>query len=139
MACGFIWYGYISVADVDASVARLTAAGGEPWMPAMDVPGVGRIAMVRDPQGTTVYVMTPSGTGPTASFAPGIPGHCGWHELHARDWSSALAFYAREFGWHEVNAMNMGPLGTYQVPGGLWMFHARDPQGAPFALVGPRR
>ena len=186
------WYGYVSVADVDATVAQVTAAGGESCMPATDIPGVGRIAMVRDPQGAAVYVMTPSGTGPTASYAPGVPGHCGWHELHARDWATALTFYVREFGWHEVSAMNMGELGTYlmfgygkgdavggmvsdprsprpswlfyfnvddidlahsrvtayggtpamdphQVPGGLWMFHARDPQGAPFALVGARR
>src|SRR4029077_7372410 len=26
-----------------------------------------------------------------------------------------------------------------QVPTGTWVFHARDPQGASFALVGPRK
>ena len=186
------WYGYIRVTDVDAAVARIVAAGGEPCMPVTDIPGVGRISMVRDPQGAALYLMRPASEGQSTCFAPGVPGHCGWHELHARDWTAALGFYRQQFGWHEVNAMDMGPLGTYlmfgygagdavggmvsdsrasrphwlyyfnvddvhaaharvtayggtpwmdphEVPGGLWMFHAQDPQGAPFALVGPKR
>jgi predicted enzyme related to lactoylglutathione lyase len=31
------------------------------------------------------------------------------------------------------------PDDPHQVPGGAWIVHARDPQGARFALVGPRR
>ena len=45
------WFGYIGVDDVDAAVAGITAAGGAIHMPAMDLPGVGRLAMVADPQG----------------------------------------------------------------------------------------
>ena len=40
------WLGYISVADVDKSVASIRTAGGAEHMPAMDVPNVGRLAMV---------------------------------------------------------------------------------------------
>jgi predicted enzyme related to lactoylglutathione lyase len=29
-------------------------------------------------------------------------------------------------------------MGPHPVPGDLWMIQARDPQGAPFAIVGPR-
>jgi uncharacterized protein len=54
------WFTYIGVDDVDAAVAATRAAGGqvhrEPW----DVPGVGRIAIVGDPSGATVGIMTPS-------------------------------------------------------------------------------
>jgi predicted enzyme related to lactoylglutathione lyase len=107
------WLGYVSVADVDQSVAAFAAAGGAVHMPAMDVPGVGRMAMVADPQGATLYVMTPTGDGPSTSFAPGRPGHGGWHELHTTDWEAALAFYAAQFGWRRVRAMDMGPMGTY--------------------------
>ena len=107
------WQGYVSVADVDKSVAGIVAAGGAQRMPAMDVPNVGRFAMVADPQGASLYVMTPTGDGPATSFAPGEPGHGGWHELHTLDWEAALAFYRAQFGWAQVNAMNMGQMGTY--------------------------
>jgi len=30
-------------------------------------------------------------------------------------------------------------MGPHQVPGGSWIVHGRDPQGATFALVGPQR
>ena len=107
------WFGYISVADVDKCVARIVAAGGAEHMPVMSVPGVGRMAMVADPQGASLYVMSPIGRGPATSFAPGKPGHGGWHELHTKDWAAALAFYSAQFGWAKVHAMDMGPRGTY--------------------------
>ncbi len=107
------WLGYVSVADVDQSVARIVAAGGSLQMPAMDVPGVGRMAMVADPQGAGFYVIAPIGSGSSTSFAPGKAGHGGWHELHTTDWQSALAFYGAQFGWSKVHAMDMGPMGTY--------------------------
>lgn len=107
------WVGYVSVADVDASVAGIIAAGGRPCMPATDIPGVGRMAMVTDPQGAAFYVMTPMGDGPATSFAPGKPGHGGWHELHTSDSEAAWAFYSAQFGWKVVDAMDMGPMGSY--------------------------
>jgi uncharacterized protein len=107
------WLGYVSVANVDQSIARIVAAGGAEHMPAMDVPRVGRIAMVADPQGACLYVMTPIGTGPATSYAPGKPGHGGWHELRTKDWASALSFYSALFGWKKAHAKDMGPMGTY--------------------------
>jgi len=107
------WLGYISVADVDASVAKITAAGGSVRMPAMDIPGVGRMATVADPQGAAFYVMAPIGEGPSRAFAPNRPGHGGWHELHTTDWQAALAFYGAQFGFAKSQAMDMGPMGTY--------------------------
>lgn len=54
------WFTYIGVDDVDAATTAILAAGGrvqrEPW----DVPGVGRIAIVADPSGAVVGIMTPS-------------------------------------------------------------------------------
>ena len=37
-----VWFGYLSVPEVDACVAAAVAAGGESCMPAMDVPGATR-------------------------------------------------------------------------------------------------
>src|SRR4051812_1698324 len=53
------WLGYVNVDDVDASVARIEQAGGKTLMPAFDIPQVGRVAMVADPQGAPFYIMKP--------------------------------------------------------------------------------
>lgn len=54
------WMAYIAVDDVDAALEKAKAHGamvlGEPF----DVQGVGRIAMVRQPDGAMVGWMTPS-------------------------------------------------------------------------------
>lgn len=63
------WLGYVGVDDVDAAVAKIESLGGKVHMPATDLPGVGRIAMVEDPQGAHFYVMR--GTSPEASKAYG--------------------------------------------------------------------
>src|SRR5207237_4852958 len=39
-----IWLGYICVTDVDQAVSRIEAAGGNSLMPAMELPGIGRVA-----------------------------------------------------------------------------------------------
>ena len=54
------WLGYIGVPDVDAAVARVAEDGGRMLMPGRDIPGVGRIAMVTDPDGAPFYLMTPT-------------------------------------------------------------------------------
>jgi len=107
------WLGYVSVTSVGESLANILAAGGAECMPAMEVPGVGRFALIADPQGALLYAMTPIGRGPATSFAPGRPGFGGWHELHAKDRASALAFYRQQFGWDAVPAVDGGGMGTY--------------------------
>ena len=49
------WLGYISVRDVDSKVAAIEESGGKSLMPPTDIPNVGRIAMVADPQGAPFY------------------------------------------------------------------------------------
>ena len=53
------WAVYFQVADVDAAVAAVTAKGGAVDLPPTDIPTVGRIASVRDPQGANVSLMSP--------------------------------------------------------------------------------
>jgi len=45
------WEVYLNVEDCDASVARAVELGGSELVPAYDLAGVGRTALVRDPQG----------------------------------------------------------------------------------------
>ncbi|WP_414471839.1 VOC family protein [Microvirga sp. M2] len=186
------WLGYIGVRDVDAAVLDIVRAGGVEHMPPTDIPGVGRFAMLADPQGALFYVMRGAMEGTSTSFAPAKPGHCHWNELATSDQGAALAFYTGLFGWEKGDAMPMGAMGDYrfiehggqaigavmnrmeggpppawtfyfgvedidaaaqavsgnggtihygpaEVPGGIHIIVASDPQGAMFGLVGPRR
>ena len=54
------WFAYIAVDDVDARVAEATAAGAELMRPLFDVPGVGRIAILKDPTGAAIGWITPT-------------------------------------------------------------------------------
>jgi predicted enzyme related to lactoylglutathione lyase/uncharacterized protein YbaA (DUF1428 family) len=111
-----VWLGYIAVEDVDATVAEIQKRGGRLQMPAMDIPMVGRIAMVADPQGAPFYVMKPKGEGKSLAFADDCPrvGHCAWNELHTPDQPAAWTFYGELFGWKKDGEMSMGPLGQYE-------------------------
>jgi uncharacterized protein len=51
------WYAYFAADDVDATVARARAAGASVIEPVTDVPGAGRFALLRDPQGAPFGVV----------------------------------------------------------------------------------
>jgi hypothetical protein len=191
------WLGYILVPDVDASVAAIQQQGGQVHMPAFDVPGVGRVAMVTDPQGAPFYIMKPippadDPNGKSDVFSVDQPQRFRWNELSSADQDGAVDFYCRNFGWVQEGAMPMGEMGDYrfiyangvrigaimrkppqrpvtawtyyigvddidraaeavsagggqilfgpmEIPGGEFSLNAMDPQGASFALVGPRK
>ena len=54
------WMGYVAVDDIDAAVAKVEGAGGAVKAPPFDVPGIGRIAVITDPAGAAVSLMTPA-------------------------------------------------------------------------------
>ncbi len=183
------WAIYFAVDDCDKAAATLTAAGGKVHVPPTDIPGVGRFAIVADPQGAAFGLLKGQGDGSVA-FDQKKTGHGNWHELMSTDPKAGLAFYGKLFGWTASTAMDMGKMGTYQifahqgqeiggmmglgnapvpcwipyfgvdgidaaitrieanggtkhngpieVPGGAFIVVAADPQGAHFALVGPK-
>ena len=51
------WASYITVDDVDKSLAQALSMGASPAMPAMDVKGVGRMAGFVDPQGAMINII----------------------------------------------------------------------------------
>ena len=111
------WLGYISVADVDQAVAAIGQAGGKGLMPAFDIPNVGRIALVADPQGTPFYVMKATPPEPKAQsdvFSPDAEQRVGWNELSTSDAVAARKFYTEQFGWGTDEFMDMGELGEYR-------------------------
>ncbi|MGH6763127.1 MAG: VOC family protein [Phyllobacterium sp.] len=108
------WFAYIHAPDVDAATESVRKAGGKVYREPADIPEVGRFSVVADPQGAVFMLMAPKGEeGP--AIPDGVPGHVGWRELYASDWSSALDFYSRQFGWTKDEAVDMGPMGTYQL------------------------
>lgn len=187
-----VWLGYIAVDNVDATVAQLEQLGGSVLMPVKDIPGVGRFAMVADPQGIPFYVMRGAVESHTSdAFKPMATGHCIWNELATADQDGALGFYGELFGWTSTESMSMGPMGEYkfidhngvrlgaitphiseggspiwtyyfrvadidvakqkaearggkihhgpqEVPGGDHIIIGVDPEGAMFALAGPK-
>jgi predicted enzyme related to lactoylglutathione lyase len=50
------WLAYFLVDDVDATVAKAKSLGGKVVAPAMDMPDVGRFAVLADPQGAVSAV-----------------------------------------------------------------------------------
>ena len=107
------WVAYFGVADVDAKVTQVTTLGGSVHMPANDLPGVGRMAMVGDPQGAPFYLMRGDSPEDSGAFGPKAVGHCSWNELHTTDQKAALGFYGSLLGWTTSGAMPMGAMGDY--------------------------
>jgi uncharacterized protein len=113
------WLGYVNVDDVDATVASIESAGGKALLPAFDIPGIGRIAMVTDPQGAAFYVMKPippQGRENEQSdvFSLDQPGRVSWNELSTSDPVAARQFYGERFGWTSDEFMPMGEMGEYR-------------------------
>lgn len=111
------WLGYVHVADVDETSRSFEHAGGKVHMAPSDIPNVGRIAMVSDPQGATLYVMHPTPPDPNAQsdvFSPTALQRCGWNELSTTDEKAARQFYGERFGWTSDDFMPMGEMGEYR-------------------------
>ena len=102
------WLGYILVEDVDASIDSILASGGQIQMPATDIPNVGRIAMLSDPQGAVFYIMKGIDDDMCHSIDPSELGQCCWNELSTSDPTAALDFYQSQFGWQKGESIPMG-------------------------------
>ncbi|WP_064682312.1 VOC family protein [Rhizobium bangladeshense] len=110
------WTGYVGVDDVDQSAKDFAANGGTVRRPPQDIPSVGRFAVVADPHGAVLCIMTPA---PMDKSPPELafdaPGNIGWRELYAGNGEEALAFYSKQFGWTKDSEMDMGPMGVYYI------------------------
>jgi predicted enzyme related to lactoylglutathione lyase len=110
------WAGYICVDDCDGAAAKIKNLGGQVLRAPDDIPGIGRFAVVADPQGAVFEIMKPLPQDPPRpKAARGALGHTSWHELYALDLEPAFGFYAEMFGWRKDEAFEMGPVGTYQL------------------------
>jgi predicted enzyme related to lactoylglutathione lyase len=108
------WLGHVCVDDVDATIEKAKGLGAKVLKPPMDIPTVGRFCIFADPQGVAVSAYAPQtpGGGPVEEMPAG---HFAWNELATTNWEQAFAFYSKLFGWEKDTAVDMGPLGTYQL------------------------
>jgi predicted enzyme related to lactoylglutathione lyase len=108
------WAMYVGVPKLEEAAAHITRLGGRECSPVIDVPTVGRMQMMTDPQGAAFYIYEPARTDLPPEGAPEV-GEASWHELMTTDADAALRFYTEVFGWAPSQAMDMGPLGKYQM------------------------
>ncbi|QTH23595.1 VOC family protein [Rhizorhabdus wittichii] len=108
------WAGYVHVGDIDAAVAKVRAGGGKVYREPQMIPNIGRFAVCADPQGAMFNLMQPEGED-MPPVPMGTVGAIDWHELHSSDGKAGFGFYAGQFGWSATDALDMGPMGTYQM------------------------
>ena len=112
------WVGYVSVSDVDASVAQAKELGATVYRAPTDVAGVGRYALIADPQGASIVLYKGLVDAPPAATPPTAVGYAGWRELQAGDRDGAFDFYARMFGWKKAEAQDVTTPGYQQFSAG---------------------
>ena len=52
------WLNYFASANVDATVTKSAGIGGKTLVPGTDIPGMGRFAVLQDPQGAVFAVVS---------------------------------------------------------------------------------
>jgi predicted enzyme related to lactoylglutathione lyase len=107
------WLAYIAVEDVDASTAKAKELGAKVMMAPMDIPDVGRFAVLTDPQGAAFAVYKHGKPNEPEPARPPVGSFC-WDELMTNDPEGAAKFYGALFGY-SVEAKDMGAMGTYRI------------------------
>ena len=109
------WIAYVEVDDIDTTVDQAMSLGATVVAPARTMPGVGRFAALRDPQGATFAAITSERK--LEPEADPKPLEFSWHELATDDWKAAEAFYSALFGWKKQSEFDMGAMGMYSMFG----------------------
>ena len=73
--------------------------------------------IAQDPQGVVFAAFTPQGRSARTRGRPAKPLEFSWHELSTTDPAAAFSFYSTLFGWKKTSAVDMGPIGVYQMFG----------------------
>jgi predicted enzyme related to lactoylglutathione lyase len=107
------WAMYVGVPKLEDAVSQIERLGGKSLSPVIDVPNVGRMRTMLDPQGAAFSVYEPAS--PAQPEVPPAVGNVSWHELMTTDAAAAMTFYSELFGWKETSAMDMGPMGKYHI------------------------
>jgi predicted enzyme related to lactoylglutathione lyase len=108
------WLSHVSVDDADAAAERVEAGGGSIVAPAMDIPEIGRMVIVADPQGAVLSLYASFGDSPPAE------GVFVWDEVMTTDVEAAKRFYGDVVGWESRDVdMGKGEIYTLFSSGGV--------------------
>jgi predicted enzyme related to lactoylglutathione lyase len=110
------WSMYVGVPSLEEGMAEVERLGGAALSPVIDVPEVGRMRAVKDPQGAMFSIYEPAAPPPGPEADP-QPGDVAWHELMTTDAEAAMRFYTALFGWHPTESLDMGEMGKYHMFG----------------------
>lgn len=110
------WMPYIEASNVDDTARKVTSLGGNIVHGPEDIPGTGRFAVVKDPQGAVfgIYKSNRPSQGWDGTF---VVGRFSWHELMTTDYRKAFDFYRQLFGWEKTGEMDMGGGNMYSMYG----------------------
>jgi predicted enzyme related to lactoylglutathione lyase len=108
------WAMYVAVPDLDEAASKIKRLGGKTHTEVIEIPKVGRMQMMMDPQGAAFYILEPSMEEQRPEGPPQV-GDASWHELVTTDLTAAMKFYRDVFGWQQGDSMDMGDMGTYQI------------------------
>lgn len=108
------WSMYIAVPALEDAVAQVKRLGGSELSEVIGVPTVGRMQMLKDPQGAAFYIIQPEPRDNPPDRDPEV-GEASWLELMTTDAPAAMRFYQQLFGWQPSEAMDMGEMGQYQM------------------------
>ena len=107
------WSTYVSVADADATAAKVKDAGGSVVVDPMDVMDLGRMAFFADPTGAVFGVWQPKGF--SGADLVNEPGSLCWNEVMTRDADTDKSFYPAVFGWSAGRPSFEGGPDSYTV------------------------
>ncbi len=110
------WRAYVEVGDLTSTLEKAKALGAAVLVPPTQIPDAGAFAVLADPQGA-VLALYHCGSGSSEPDRTPEVGDVSWHELLTTDHVAAWGFYSTLFGWEKTEAMDMGPMGVYQMFG----------------------
>jgi uncharacterized protein len=107
-----VWNTYVWVDDAEATIGKVTQAGGKVIAPPFDVLDAGRMAIFSDPTGA-VLSLWQAGRHRGAELV-NEPNTWNWSDLNTRDLEGSKAFYGEVFGW-QATPVDFGGGESYML------------------------
>ena len=107
------WSSYLATKAIDELCAQAQELGATLVMPPCDVPGVARMAVLRDPEGAAFTLYQAQGS--IGAEVLNEPGALCWFELYARDLEQSTRFYADLFGYELRTMAGLGGVPYVQL------------------------
>jgi uncharacterized protein len=112
------WLSYVFVADADSVARKAKSLGASLLTGPLDVFDLGRLSILRDPQGALFGTWQPIRLG-SGFQTRGEPGFACWFEHVSPDVSGAARFYGELFGWSQDGSVEGGRIVLGQAGAGI--------------------